>query len=226
MNFYYSKDGQSFGPLPLEVLINIIDKDTLVWNEDGSMTDRQPAGTVPAIVSLITSSAPSNVVPSVPEIAPEPEVELPDDLKDLLEMEELEEEELSDELKDLLEMEEMEAEERISSAQSTAPTAQIAEQGIPINLIFKGTLVMGTFPLKVMADGVLVGEGTVMKGFSIDFKVNNSNPRIRVQGTMLELPTLEINKAYEIHLKYGQTSGGFFEGQYGILPKPTSIITK
>jgi hypothetical protein len=183
MNFYYSKDGQSFGPLPLEVLINIIDKDTLVWNEDGSMTDWQPAGTVTAIVSLITSSAPSNVVPSVPEIAPEPEVEL------------------SDELKDLLEMEEMEEEERISSAQSTTPTAQIAEQGIPINLIFKGTLVMGTFPLKVMADGVLVGEGTVMKGFSIDFKVNNSNPRIRVQGTMLELPTLDVNKAYEIHLK-------------------------
>jgi hypothetical protein len=208
MNFYYSKDGQSFGPLPLEVLINIIDKDTLVWNEDGSMTDWQPAGTVPAIVSLLTPSASSSVVPSVPEIAPEPE------------------EELSDELKDLLEMEEMEEEERISSSQSTAPTAQNAVQGIPINLIFKGTLVMGTFPLKVIADGVLVGEGTVIKGFSIDFKVNNSNPRIRVGSTMLELPTLVINKTYEIHLKYGQTSGGFFEGQYGILPKPTSIITK
>jgi len=208
MNFYYSKDDQSFGPLPLEVLINIIDKDTLVWNEDGSMTDWQPAGTVPAIVSSLTPSAPSSVVPSVPEIVIEPE------------------EELSDELKDLLEMEEMEEEERISSAQSTAPTAQSAEQGIPINLIFKGTLVIGTFPLKVMADGVLVGEGTIIKGFSIDFKANNSNPRIRVGSTLLELTTLDINKAYEINLKYGKTSGTFFEPRYGILPKPTSIITK
>lgn len=207
MNFYYSKDGQSFGPLPLEVLINIIDKDTLVWNEDGSMTDWQPAGTVPAIVSLITRSEPSSVMPSLPEIAPEPE------------------EELSDELKDLLEMEEMEEEERISSGQSTTPATQIAEQGIPINLIFKGTLVMGTFPLKVIADGVFVGEGTVIKGFSINFKVNNSNPRIRVGSTMLKLPTLDVNKTYEIHLKYGN-SGTFFEPEYGILPKPTSIITK
>jgi hypothetical protein len=209
MNFYYSKDGQSFGPLPLEVLINIIDKDTLVWNEDGSMPDWQPAATVPAIVSFLTPSAPSSVVPPVPEIAPEPE------------------EELSDEMKDLLEMEEREEEERIFAAQSTAPSAQRAEHGIPIKLIFKGgLLVMGTMPIKVLVDGVLVGESTINRGISLDFKVNSTRPRIKVDTTILDLPDLIIDKSYEIHVKYGQTSGGFFEGQYGILPKPTSIITK
>ncbi len=208
MNFYYSKDGLSFGPLPLEVLINIIDKDTLVWNEDGSMTDWQPAGTVPAIVSLLTPSAPSSVVPSVPEIAPEPDEEMPD------------------ELKELLEIEEMEKQEQTPAPQPPSATAKIVEQGIPISLILKGTFVMGTFPLRVVSDGILVGEGTINKGFSINFKVNNTRPRIKVGSTMLELPELDPNQAYEIHLKYGQTSGGFFEGEYGILPKPTSIITK
>jgi hypothetical protein len=206
MNFYYSKDGQSFGPLPLELLINIIDQDTLVWNEDGSMPDWQPAATVPAIVSLLTPSTPSNVIPPVPKISLEPE------------------EELSDEMKDLLEMEAMEEQEHIAATQSVAP---IAEHGIPIKLIFKGgLLVMGTIPIKVLVDGVLVGESTINRGISLDFRVNSTRPRIKVDTTILDLPDLIIDKSYEIHVKYGQISGGFFEPRYGILPKPTSIIAK
>lgn len=205
MNFYYSKDGQSFGPLPLELLINIIDRDTLVWNEDGSMPDWRPAATVPDIALLLSPSTLPNVMPPVPKITSEPE------------------EELSDEMKDLLEMEEMEEQEQRAATQSVAP---IAEHGIPLNLIFKGAFVMGTFPINVFADDILVGKGTINKGFSIYFKVNNTNPTIKVGTTTLDLPALGIDHAYEIYLEYGQTSGGFFEGEYGILPTPIKIITK
>jgi len=43
MNYYYLKNGETLGPLPIGDLIKIIDESTLVWNEDGSMKDWLPA---------------------------------------------------------------------------------------------------------------------------------------------------------------------------------------
>ncbi|MCX6209934.1 MAG: DUF4339 domain-containing protein [Bacteroidetes bacterium] len=46
MNYYYSKDGQTLGPLSVEELIKVIDRNTLVWNADGSMQNWQAANSV------------------------------------------------------------------------------------------------------------------------------------------------------------------------------------
>ena len=43
MNYYYSKNGQTLGPLSIEELVKLIDGNTLVWNVDGSMENWQPA---------------------------------------------------------------------------------------------------------------------------------------------------------------------------------------
>ncbi len=43
MNYYYNLNGITSGPLPIEQLINLINPETLIWNEDGSMPDWKPA---------------------------------------------------------------------------------------------------------------------------------------------------------------------------------------
>ena len=46
MAYYYSKNGEQFGPMPIESLLKAIDENTLVWNDDGSMKEWQPASSI------------------------------------------------------------------------------------------------------------------------------------------------------------------------------------
>ena len=69
MNYYYIKNGETLGPLPVNDLVKIIDKDTLVWNEDGSIKDWLPARTVIdtnvfTSVSSVTNSTPKGSINS------------------------------------------------------------------------------------------------------------------------------------------------------------------
>ena len=52
MNYYYLKNGETLGPLPMDDLVKIIDVNTLVWNEDGSMKEWQPAVDVKPVFDL------------------------------------------------------------------------------------------------------------------------------------------------------------------------------
>lgn len=56
MRFYYSKNEQQFGPLPLETLLKVIDGNTLVWNEDGSMENWQKAKEVNVLFAAMNQS--------------------------------------------------------------------------------------------------------------------------------------------------------------------------
>jgi len=57
MAYYYSKNGEQFGPLPVEALLKVIDENTLVWNDDGSMQEWQTANKVSEINILLNKKS-------------------------------------------------------------------------------------------------------------------------------------------------------------------------
>ena len=73
MNYYYNLNGITSGPLPIEQLINLINPETLIWNEDGSMPNWVPANQIELIAKLIN---PVNKVapppPPVQKVVPPP----------------------------------------------------------------------------------------------------------------------------------------------------------
>jgi|GEM_PF-3070163 len=56
MGYYYALNGETLGPLPVEDLVKVIDANTFVWNENGSIKDWISARDVQEIASKLIDS--------------------------------------------------------------------------------------------------------------------------------------------------------------------------
>ena len=68
MNYYYSKNGQTLGPLVIDELVKIIDRNTMVWSVDGATKEWLPAKDVPEINIQLIPPPPNFPVPPPPPV--------------------------------------------------------------------------------------------------------------------------------------------------------------
>lgn len=98
------------------------------------------------------------------------------------------------------------------------------ENIINITISFDGTWFLIDSKVKLFADDILVGSGSIINGFHIEFTVSKTYPIIKIKHSLfrsqiLKIPKLELGGNYEIIISYDRWLKGNFNS------KPVRIIT-
>jgi hypothetical protein len=101
-------------------------------------------------------------------------------------------------------------------------TYEPSDVKIHITISFEGIWLIGDTKVKIFADDILVGTGSLKNGFHIEFTLSKTQPILLVKhgwrSKKIEIPKLELGSNYEIFISFDRWLKGNFNS------KPSNII--